>query len=118
MKLMLLRQSGRPSDLEKTKQYDQDWKKYYDLVETKAQKVFEKTTGKLTRTPQMIIVQRMLRYVERQLTLKYGAEDWKEIPKSARAWEKLLSSYEDVPILVARRADKGLVLILMDQMQG
>jgi hypothetical protein len=118
MKLMLLRQSGRPVDNEKAKAFESEWRQIYDKAEVKAEVVFKKTFGKLQTTPKMIILQRYLRFAERQLTLKHGSEEMIDIPKSARAWETLISKYEDVPIMVARRTDKGIVLILMDQLQG
>ncbi len=115
---MLIRQSGRPASEEKAAAFEADWKLAYDKCEAKADAVFAKTTGKLTLTPRMIVLQRLCRYVERALTLKHGSEDFVAMPQSALAWNKLITSYGDTPILVAKRTDKGLVLILMDQLGG
>ncbi len=112
---MVIRQSGRPASIQKATEYEQEWKKLYDLAEAKSEKVFQKTSGKLQTTPKMFILQRYLRYIERQLNLKYGSEEMHPIPKSHKAWMNLLSQYEDVPILIAKRADgNSIVAILMD----
>jgi hypothetical protein len=115
MQLMLIRQSGKPANAEKALKFETEWTKYYDIVDAKADKIFLKRTGKLTTTPRMIIVQRFLRFVERSLTLKYGSEDLVTLPKSKLGWQKLIASYDDTPIMVARKTDGGVVLILMDE---
>jgi hypothetical protein len=96
--------------------YDEEWKQLFDKAEIKAEQVFQKTTGKLTKTPKMIVLQRLLRFVERQLTLKYGSEEVVDLPKSEKAWSKLSERFGDNPILVAKRQDNGkIILVLMDQ---
>jgi hypothetical protein len=118
-KLMLLRQSGRPVDAAKADAYEADWKVGYDAVELKAEAVYQKKTGKLITTPKMIIMQRMLRMLERKLTLKYGSEEMIDVPKSEKAWHSLVSRFEDQPILIAKRVgSERLIAIIMDQMQG
>jgi hypothetical protein len=53
---------------------------------------------------------------ERILVKKHNIQVNVDIPKSAKGWQKLISSYEDTPILVARTADgKEVVGILMDE---
>lgn len=118
MKVKIFRYSGTPIDVEAKALYDADWKRVYDLAEQKADKIFNKSTGSLTRVPKMIVLQRLLKYAERLLLKKYNVSVEVELPKSQKAWAALVAKYQ-APILVAQRSDsKGNVLIIMDEMQG
>lgn len=106
MKVKLFRQSGEPVEPSAQEAYRADWANYYDKAQSRA---------KLD----MLKLQRMLSYGERQLIKKHGSQVELEMPKSAKAWDKLISSYGDTPIMTARTTDgKSVVLILMDQLQG
>lgn len=101
-KVRLIRYSGEPVKLEARDQYQTAWREFYDKAQKKA-------------GLDMLKLQRFLRYGERLLQNKYGQTVEIEMPKSSSAWGKLVSSYEDTPIMVARAADgRSQVLVIMD----
>lgn len=105
MKLTLYRQSGLPVKLESLKAYETDWKEVYDKATERA---------KLD----MLKLNRMLRFLERQLIKKHGSEVVLDVPQTNEAWNALIKSYEDTPIMIAKRTDKEeVVAILMDTFQ-
>ena len=119
MKLKIYRQSGTPVDISNQEQYTIAYREMYDKCEAKAELVYKKKTGKLTIVPHMIMLQRLLRFAERSLVRKFNGEVVVELPKTARAWTKLVSSYGDTPIMLAREANSGgLVLIIMDALNN
>ena len=117
-KLKIYRQSGSPVAPDMQQKYDEEFKAAFDKCELKADKVFQKNVGYLTKVPRMIVMQRLLRYAERSLVKKYNGQAEVELPKSAKAWSALLSKFGDTPLLVAKSADgEALVLILMDTLE-
>lgn len=101
--MKLFRKSGLPVELSAREAYDKDWKEYYDRAAGRA-------------ALDMLKLQRFLAFGERLLIKKHKSEIEVDMPKSAKAWQKLISSYEDTPILVARTVDgKQVVAILMDE---
>lgn len=117
MKLKVYRQSGSPVHPENQQKYVEDYRAFYDLCEKKADKIFAKDTGKLTKTPRMFILQRLLNYGERFLMRKYGGQDEVELPKTSKSWTALISKYSDTPLMIAKEKDSGrLILLLMDDL--
>lgn len=117
MKIKLYRQSGTPVDVEKQQQYTEAHRAMYDRCELKADKLFAKFSRALHKVPHMIMLQRYLRFAERKLVRTFNGNVEIELPKSAGAWKKLISSYGDTPIMVARESTSGsIVLILMDDL--
>lgn len=105
MKLKLYRQSGNPVNLEDRDGYDKEFKAMYDRCAERA---------KLD----MLKMNRMVSFCERQLVRKWNKEVIIEVPQSKKKMAELLAKYEDVPIMIARTTDgKDLVGILMDQLQ-
>ena len=103
MKLKLFRKSGMPVNLSDREAYDVAWKAFYDKVAAKA-------------GLDMMKMHRMLRYGERQLVRAFNKEVEVEMPRSTKGLVKLIESYEDTPIMIARTQDgKGVVGILMDE---
>lgn len=101
--LKLYRKSGAPVDLSDRQKYDDAWKLFFDKAQAKA-------------GLNMLKLQRFLRYGERVLIKKHNVQVAVPMPKSAAAWTKLVSTYEDCPIMLARSADgKEIVGIIMDQ---
>ncbi|MEZ0209251.1 MAG: hypothetical protein ACAH17_03700 [Candidatus Paceibacterota bacterium] len=106
MKLRTFRMSGDPVALENREKFQEEFKIVYDKCAERA-------------GLDMLRLNRLVRYCERQLVKKWNAEVLTELPKTAKAWEKVIAQYEDTPLMLARTKDgKGLVLILMDQMQA
>lgn len=104
-KIQLFRQSGNPVDMSDREKYDIEFKKMYDKAAERA-------------GLDMIKLNRMLRFCERQLIKKYNIKVEVEMPKTAKAWESLINKYEDVPIMVARELNSGKpILIIMDTLQ-
>jgi hypothetical protein len=122
MKLQLFRQSGQPVELSDRDGYDEDFKKMYDLAEVKSQKAFERRSAKGPsykgyNVPKMLILNRMLSFGERLLVKKWNKSVEIELPRSKAGMSKLLSKYEDLPIMIAKSTDgKSLVAILMDRL--
>lgn len=101
--MKLYRKSGLPVSLESRDAYDKEWKEFYDRAAERA-------------ALDMLLLARYLSFGERILVKKHNIQVNVDIPKSAKGWQKLISSYEDTPILVARTADgKEVVGILMDE---
>jgi len=104
-KVQLYRQSGQPVDLSDRQAYETEFKKVYDRAAERA-------------GLDMLALNRMVRFCERQLVKKYNIKVEVEMPKSAKAWSTLISTYEDVPIMVARELNTGTpILIIMDALQ-
>ena len=117
-KVRLYRQSGRPVDSAKMREYEDEFKKLYDKVESKADAVFAKDKGKLTRVPKMLIQQRMLSYGERLLTIKYNVAVEEELPKTKADVENLMNKYDGVPVMYAvNKNTDELIMLLMDSLQ-
>lgn len=117
-KIRLYRQSGRPVDSEKMLEYESEFKKLYDKTEAKADAVFTKDKGKLTRIPKMLIQQRMLSYGERLLTIKYNVAVEEDLPKTKADVENLMLKYDGVPVMYAvNRNTNELIMLLMDSLQ-
>lgn len=105
MKVQLYRQSGQPVDLADRDGYDTDFKAAYDKCAERA-------------GLDMLKLNRMVAFCERQLIKKWNKSVEIEVPRSKKAALELLSRFEDVPILLAKTTDgKGIVAILMDQLQ-
>jgi hypothetical protein len=105
MKLKIFRQSGNPVALEDRENYDREFKAIYDKCAERA---------KLD----MLKLNRMVAFCERQLCKKWNKTIEIEIPRSKKGMIKLLSQYENIPIMLAATTDgKDIVAILMDQLQ-
>lgn len=116
MKLLILRQSGRPSKPESIAAYNAEWPLLFDKIEARVKEIHANKEHKLFMVPSHILSQRMCNFIERQLFKKHAVDEFVELPKTAKAWEKLAKHYE-APILVAQKQDQsGLVLIIMDML--
>lgn len=117
-KVRLYRQSGKPVESAKMLEYEEEFKKLYDKTEAKADTIFAKDKGKLTRVPKMLIQQRMLSYGERLLTIKYNVAVEEELPKTKADIENLMLKYDGVPVMYAvNRNTNELIMLLMDSLQ-
>lgn len=118
-KLLILRQSGRPTKPEAIKAYNEEWPLLFDKIQERVKEIVQREKPKyLAMTPSHILSQRMCNFIERQLFKKHAVDEYIELPRSSKAWAALSEHY-DGPILVARKQDdSGLVLIIMDQLGG
>jgi hypothetical protein len=117
VKLKIYRQTGQPVDVEMQQQYTESYRTMYDRCEAKADKLFQKKSGYLKLLPHMIMLQRYLRFAERELVRKFNGNVEIELPKSPRAWRKLIESYGDTPVMIAREQHTGgIILLLMDDL--
>lgn len=111
MKLVMFKQSGDLVDESVRELYDADWKVFYDKAELRAKdekKPLGVNVNKLNR---------FLSYGERQLYKKYSRDITESIPTSAKQWKLLLAKYGSNPIMVAHRADRDeLILVIMDNL--
>jgi len=106
MKLKLYRQSGQPVSLESRAAFEADWKVFYDKAAALA-------------GLDMLKLQRFCRFGERQLTKRHNIEVAIDVPATPEAWEALIKSYEDCPVMIARTQDgTGIVAVLMDNLQS
>ena len=112
-KLKLYRKSGSPVNLEDREAYAAAWRSFFDKADARAKAKHE--GGQFT-DQYAILIQRFLRYGERQLVRKFNVEVEVELPKSAAGWKKLMDQYEQVPIMVAvNQKDGSVVGVLMDE---
>jgi hypothetical protein len=116
MLVKFVRQSGRPVKTEHMESYAKEWPVLYDKCEKKSELIFQKSNGKLTRTPKMFVLQRMVRFAEHLMSKKYGLDTKIEIPKTAKQWNKLIEESGNCPILIAKTSEKNseVVLVIMD----
>ncbi len=118
MKLLVLRQSGKPTKPESIAAYNAEWPLLYDKIEARVKEIHADRNNRLFMFPAHVITQKMCNFIERQLFKKHAVDEYVELPKTAKAWEKLSKHY-DGPILVAQKQDgSGLVLIVMDMLSG
>lgn len=103
MKLKTQRMSGRPVSQENLQQYVQEWQSAYDAI------IAEHGSDMLT------VHQKVLQ-LEQDLNSKWQAVESTEVPKSAKAWKKLIEHY-GAPVLLAMSAETEgeLLLVIMDQ---
>lgn len=112
-KLNLYRKSGSPVNLSDQKAYAEAWKAFFDKADARAKA--KHNSGAFT-DQYAVLIQRYLRFGERQLFKQFNVEVQVDVPKSSAAWTALIQTYEDCPIMVARSADgKSIVGILMDE---
>lgn len=112
MKVQIFRSSGRPVIPADIEAYESEWKSMYDLVEKRAEKLF----SRLKKTPLMFIQSRMLRVIEANLNRKFGKIVEIDMPKSPKAWQKMVKGYE-APVMVAISAEGAkTVMIIMDEL--
>jgi hypothetical protein len=105
-KIRLFRYSGQPVEPAALAAYEADFKAFYDRASERA---------KLD----MLKLNRFLRYAERILTLRHGAQVEIDMPTTAKKWAALVEKYQ-APIMVAATAEdsKKLVAIIMDSGLG
>lgn len=116
MKIQVLRQSGEPVNESDRAAYTAEWQKFYDKADERARK--RHNEGPASESYHLLM-QRFLNYGERQLIRKYNGAVEVELPKTARAWTKLIESFQDTPVILARRQDGGkLILIIADTLGG
>jgi hypothetical protein len=106
MKIKLYRQSGDPVALENREHYKREFQEMYDKCAEEA-------------GLDMLKLHESVAAAETELVKKWNAEVEVELPKTQRAWDKLISQYEDTPLMLAKAKNgKYLVLILMDSLNG
>lgn len=116
MKIQVYRQSGMPVNESDQAGYTAEWKAFYDKAEARAKERFSDDNES---EPYFMLLERYLRYGERQLVKKYNVAVEVELPKTVRGWTKLMETYQDTPVILARRQDSGkLILIIADTLQG
>ncbi len=110
MKIQIIKQSGKPVNTEDALRFENDFRLMYDKAETKAEALAAKN-GK----PVMKLLERYLSFAELLLNRKHNQDQFIELPKTAKAWRKLIDEHANLPILIAKRADrKATVLVIMD----
>lgn len=118
-KLQIIRQSGEIVDEVNREKYQAEWRSIYDRIEQRVTEIHQNKSHKLFMVPAHILTNRFCNFMERQLYKKYAKTIEHEIPKSSKAWTKLIEQYQDTPIMIARRMDgKGVVMILMDTLSS
>jgi hypothetical protein len=116
MKLQLYRQSGGIIDVSIQEKYDEAFKAFYDKADFRAREIHN---NNIYSDGYAILMQRFLRYGERQLFKAFNQDVEVELPKTAKAWTDLIAKYQDTPIMLARTTDgKKLVLVIMDSLGG
>jgi hypothetical protein len=119
MKLKLFRKSGGLIDAESSELYTKEWREWFDKIEKRVDEINADKDNKLYLLPKHVLMQRFCNYIERLLYKKYNKDVEVEMPKTAKQWTSLIEQYKGTPIMIAQRADtKGLVMVLMDDLQG
>jgi len=109
MKVTLVRASGRPVNIDNIQAYEQEFRTQYDKVlahvGVNEQSIMNEDTG--TR------INKLLNRIQKILLKKYPVQEEVQLPKSQRAWSKLVAQVG--PVAVATRLDKaGVALVIMD----
>lgn len=116
MKIQVYCQSGQPVGDDNRAKYQEEWKAFYDKAEERAR--IRHVEGPAS-DQYHVLMQRYLNFGERQLVKKYNGKVEVELPKTMKAWKKLVTEFHDTPLIIAKRADKDeLILIVADLMQG
>lgn len=102
--MKLIRYSGRPVSLENLKAHEEEFKKRYDEISE-------------MHGPDMLKIHESLIELDKELAQKWEVILEIDVPKSVKAWKKLIDLYE-VPVLVAKSKDNPneLLLVLMDEL--
>jgi len=103
MKLRIQRFSGMPVSMENLAAYDTEFKARYDDILAQY-------------SPDMLEVHKRLQELDNELQAKWNQIESEPLPKSTRAWQKLVQKYE-APVMLAQNAEnaKELLLIIMDR---
>lgn len=111
MKVKVYSQSGKPTNMELAIKYEKDFKSLYDeLYEKHNWEGLEKDE----RDRKINMFKEELSEQENILRSKYDMYKVVELPKSGKAWDKLIRDF-GCPMTIAITAeDKKLALFLMD----
>lgn len=103
MKLRLVRMSGMPVSPENLAAYNAEFKTAYDAILAE-------------HGNDMLTVHQKLKELDEVLQKKWQTIKTSTVPKSAKAWHKLLEAY-DAPVMLAKSSEnpKELVLVIMDE---
>lgn len=113
VKVQIVTQSGKPVNVEDAIKFDEEFRLLYDKSQDKAEALKKKPRFKNREV--MKLMERYLSFSEHLLNVKYNSNSFVEMPKTAKAWRTLIDKHANIPILVAKRADKkGTVLVVMD----
>ena len=97
----IIKQSGNPVDESEAKKFLDEWKEGFD-------KLFDSKGD-------MAIVSEKAKAFEEELLKKYKVEKQVNLPKSMKAWKKLLDDHQS-GIMVDQHAKTGdLMFIILDQ---
>jgi hypothetical protein len=105
-KLIAQRFSGRPVMPDQLAAYESEFKTAFDKIQAEV-------------GLDMLEMHKRLQALDAELLPKYTPKELMELPKSQRAWHKLIMQFE-CPVLVAKSSENPdtLVLVLMDQPIG
>jgi hypothetical protein len=101
MKIKIVRQSGRPIELEDLNSFLAEYKEAHDRCEEEA----GRDMGKF---------QELFLPEEKKLAIKYGSERTVNFPSSKKSIEKFIEKYGNYTIIKDHRKD-DLVLVIMDE---
>ena len=97
----IIKQSGNPVDESEAKKFLDEWKEGFD-------KLFDSKGD-------MAIVSEKAKAFEEELLKKYKVEKQVDLPKSMKAWKKLLDDHQS-GIMVDQHAKTGdLMFVILDQ---
>lgn len=97
----IIKQSGNPVDESEAKKFLDEWKEGFD-------KLFDAKGD-------MAIVSEKAKAFEEELLKKYKVEKQVDLPKSMKAWKKLLDDHQS-GIMVDQHAKTGdLMFVILDQ---
>lgn len=119
MKIRTCRMSGRPVDARDIDRFTAEWQAGYDMLEAKHTIAPEAGEGLKFQPVNMLGLQEDLAKLELELKAKYKVDGVAELPKNAKAWNKLIKDLGS-PIMVANPIDKPdeIILVIMDTPLG
>ncbi len=114
MRTKIYRQSKGPAELATAKQYNDEWKAFYDRAHERA---MEKHKDGKFSDQYSVLMQRYCSFAERQLIRKHGMEIEIELPKTMKQWNEAIARFGGAPIAIAQLNPKGNALIIMDALE-
>ncbi len=114
-KLKIYRKSGNIVDSAAALAFRAEWGPLFDKIQARIEMIHADRTNRLWKLPSHVLSYRFCSFIERQLYKKHSTVVEVSLPKSARAWNDLITSYDNNPVMLAQRADgKGLVMVIID----
>ena len=110
MKIKVYSQTGKPTDVKQVKKYEKEFKQLYD----KLWEQYGLRDLSYDKDKRINEFKKSLEIEEKVLKSNYDMYMTVEMPKSGKAWKKLIMDFECPVIIAITEQDKKLALFLRD----